>query len=91
LARVDDVEQVDEVELKGRLDDWHQAFMISSWAFLGVAVVGIVEAQLSFEPEFKSTRRRPLPAHLRRATSSRLELEPMAQPGAFGLGLRGRF
>lgn len=74
-----------------RLDNWHLALRASSWAFAGVAALGILEAQLSFVPEFRRLRVRP-PSELppRRA---RLELKPSvsAGSGTLDFGISGRF
>lgn len=78
--------------INGRLDDWHTAIEITSYAWLGVTVIGIVEAQLSFVPEQHKTRRRPLPAELR-PQSSAVRWVPSAVPvpGGALLGVSGRF
>jgi hypothetical protein len=65
------------------LHNWHTALWASSYAWLGVSVIGIVEAQLSFVPERRNTQKKPLP----------VELRPMAEatPGGAVFGLRGSF
>ena len=68
--------------------------VISSWSFLGVAALGVLEAQLSFVPEFRDTRKKALPADLRRPNDApALSLTPLAFPTNRGmeLGVFGRF
>jgi hypothetical protein len=79
-------------EVSTRLHDWHLALTLSSYSLIGVAALGILEAQVSFVPEVRSVRERPLPAHLRRS-ASKLELLPelAASPEGFSVGLRGAF
>jgi len=75
-----------------RIDNWYTALNYSSYAWLGVSLIGILEAQLSFVPEQRQVRKRPLPPELRPQTSS-LRLVPNAIPvqGGAVLGLSGRF
>ena len=77
---------------KGRIDDWYTAFRYSSYAWLGVSLIGILEAQLSFVPEQRQIRRRALPPELRPETSS-VRVVPTAAPvpGGAVLGVSGRF
>ncbi len=74
------------------LHNWRTALEYSSYAWLGVSIIGIVEAELMFVPEKRLIRRRALPPELRPQSSS-LELRPdaMAVPGGAVLGLSGRF
>lgn len=64
---------------------------ISSYGFLGVAVLGIIEAQLSFVPERIEKRRRNLPQDLLQEDgeneSARLRLTPALLPTPHGLGV----
>lgn len=78
--------------IQGTLADWKSALAYSSYAWLGVSLIGIVEAQLSFVPERRQVRKRPLPPDLRPESSS-LELLPSASPipGGAVFGLSGRF
>ena len=81
-------------EINQRLEDWNLALQISSYGFIGVAVLGIVEAQLSFKPEFRETRRRPLPRHLDtlgRPSAFRIAPSVGTLPGGAQLGLRALF
>jgi hypothetical protein len=82
------------VEVNQRLEDWQLALEISTYGFIAVAVLGIVEAQLSFEPEFRETRPRRLPRHLDTlGTPSAFRITPSAGPlpGGAQLGVRGLF
>jgi hypothetical protein len=81
-------------EINQRLEDWNLALQITSYGFIGVAVLGIVEAQLSFKPEFRETRRRPLPRHLDTlGTPSAFRITPNVGPlpGGAQLGIRALF
>jgi hypothetical protein len=77
---------------KPRIDNWYSALNYSSYAWLGVSLVGILEAQLSFVPEDRKLRKRPLPPELRPTTSS-LRVVPNAAPvqGGAVFGVSGRF
>jgi hypothetical protein len=44
-----------------RLDDWHLALTLSSYAFVGATALGILQAQLAFVPEVRVVRERKLP------------------------------
>ncbi|HTQ07889.1 MAG TPA: hypothetical protein VMI54_28750 [Polyangiaceae bacterium] len=44
-----------------RLTNWHLALTGTTYALLGVAALGMVEAEASFVPEVKRIRERPLP------------------------------
>jgi hypothetical protein len=71
---------------------WYTLFQVNSYSFLAVYALGVLEAQLSFVPEFRETRVRPLPPKLRR-NSSTLELRPDVTAGPDGavLGISGKF
>ncbi|HET7543487.1 MAG TPA: hypothetical protein VFK05_26620 [Polyangiaceae bacterium] len=75
-----------------RNQNWKTALEYSSYAWLGVSLIGIIEAQISFVPEQRTIRKRPLPPELRPETSS-LRLRPNAEPvpGGAVFGLRGTF
>jgi hypothetical protein len=73
-----------------RLEAWHLVLQSSSWAFIGVAAVGILEAQLSFVPEFRRVRRRP-PSELPRRISLELSPSVTAGKGSLDFGVSGRF
>jgi hypothetical protein len=75
------------------LKTWNTLLDVSAWAFVGVAALGITEAQLSFVPERREERKRPIPPSLRRKETSTLRVLPnlRADPHGFSLGLSGRF
>ncbi|MEI9940671.1 MAG: hypothetical protein WDO69_25945 [Pseudomonadota bacterium] len=75
-----------------RINDWKTAFDYSSYAWLGVSLIGIIEAQLSFVPEERHIRKRDLPPELRPQTSF-LRVVPNAAPvpGGAVIGVSGRF
>lgn len=77
---------------KARIDNWNSALDYSAYAWLGVSLLGILEAQLSFVPEQRQVQKRDLPPELRPQTSS-LRLAPNAAPvpGGAVLGISGRF
>ena len=52
------------------LETWNTLLDVSAWGFLGVAALGVLEAQLWFVPEVREIRRRPLPPELVRRESS---------------------
>ncbi|MET0790702.1 MAG: hypothetical protein ABW061_04215 [Polyangiaceae bacterium] len=81
-----------EQSINGTLSDWNTALLYSSYAWLGVSVIGIVQAQLAFVPEQRQIRKRALPPELRPETSG-LSLMPSAIPvtGGAVFGLSGRF
>jgi hypothetical protein len=71
-------------------EDWRLVLTLSSYTLLGVAAVGIAEAQLNFVPEVRTVRERPLP----KVTSGvELRVAPGVLPDFSGaaLDLRGRF
>jgi hypothetical protein len=70
--------------------------IFSTWGFLAVAVGGVVQAQIAFQPEFREIKRRPLPKELRpapRTAEQQTSVRPTAipLPGGLGLGVAGRF
>lgn len=77
---------------QARIEDWYTALNYSSYAWLGVSLLGILEAQLSFVPEQRQVRKRDLPPELRPQTSF-LRVAPHAAPvpGGAVLGVSGRF
>ncbi len=82
-----------ETDAEERKQNWHLAGRISSWAFLGLAAIGITEAQVSFVPEVREVRRRPLPAAPQVPPAARVEVSPSvaATPDGMLLGVHGRF
>ena len=75
------------------LKTWNTLLDVSAWAFVGVAALGIAEAELSFVPERREERKRPIPPSLRRKETSRVRVIPnlRADPHGFSLGVSGRF
>jgi hypothetical protein len=65
------------------LHTWYTAMKISSYSWLGVSLIGIVEAQISFVPEARRVQKRPLPVELRPSAE--------AVPGGAVFGLSGKF
>jgi hypothetical protein len=88
---------VDTDRLNSTLGNVRLMWNISAWALVGLAAVGVAEAELNFVPEFRQTRRRELPPNLRPEAASkkpaaRLSVEPFSPAaGGAGLGLVGRF
>jgi len=77
---------------KTRNDNWKTALDYSSYAWLGVSLIGILEAQLSFVPEQRQVRKRDLPPELRPEKPSP-SVTPNAAPvqGGAVFGVSGRF
>ena len=75
-----------------KLHDWYSGLEYSAYSWLGVSLIGIVEAQLMFTPEQRQIRKRALPAALRPESSS-FSIMPSAAPvpGGAVLGVSGRF
>jgi hypothetical protein len=73
------------------VETWYTLFEVSSYSFLAVAALGVLEAQLSFVPEFREVRPRPLPPKLRRLPA--LRVKPGVAAGEDGVlfGLSGTF
>lgn len=94
-AKSDDEPPPDPVDLNAKLSTAHQVVVLSSWAFVAVAAVGVFQAQAAYVPEFREERRRPLPKELRRppAEPSKVSVTPIAAPAPGGgtLGVFGRF
>ena len=77
-------------DVNERLDDWHLALTLSTYGLLGVAALGIGEAQLSFVPEVRTVRERALPEAPK---PSGVSVTPRVSggPGKFELGVAGTF
>lgn len=67
----------------------YDVFVGSTWGFIGVASLGILHAQLTFVPEFRSTVPRQLPDRLKPASDT--SVAPLLAPGVAGVGVSGRF
>jgi hypothetical protein len=75
------------------LETWNTLLDVSAWGFIGVAALGIVEAQLSFVPERREIRRRPIPPELRRKENAGIRIAPnlRANERSLVLGVTGLF
>ena len=78
-------------DVNARLDDWHLALTLSTYGLLGVAALGIGEAQLSFVPEIRTVRERPLPKMPGPATGLTVAPRVSGGPGKLELGVSGTF
>lgn len=72
-------------------DDWGVVKRLSLWGFAALAVGGIVEAHLSFVPEFRETRSRPLPPELAPPKPVEVSALPYADATGGGIDVVGRF
>ncbi len=77
-------------DVNDRLSDWHLALELSTYGLLAVAALGITEAQVSFVPEVRTVRERPLP---KAPPPGAVVLTPRVAggPGKVELGIMGRF
>jgi hypothetical protein len=78
-------------DVNGRLQDWHAALMLSSYAWLGVSLLGIAEGQISFVPEVKRVRDRPLPKVATDRASVVVRPDVSFGPDELKLGVTGAF
>ncbi len=86
------VDKADERTVNTTNANWKTALEYSSYAWLGVTAIGIVEAQLAFVPERRQVRKRPLPVELRPETSQvRVLPSAVPVPGGAVFGISGRF
>jgi hypothetical protein len=74
-----------------RLNDWHLALTLSSYSFIGVAALGILQAQLAFVPEVRVVRERKLPDLPQGGAKPTVTPEVSAGPDRVFLGVRGTF
>ena len=77
-------------ELTTKLHRAQTTLIVSSYAWLGVAALGIAHAELSFVPQFREQRPRTLPRELR-AERARLAPTFGAGPKGAQIGVRGVF
>lgn len=85
-------EQMKNPENNAVLQTWHSLLVVSSYGFLGVAAAGILQAQLSFVPEVREERYRPLPARLRKySTAGQLRAGFAADADSVYVGVSGKF
>ncbi len=92
-------------DLERNTDAAYTTLVVTSWSFVGVALLGVIEANLNYVPERRETRRRPLPKELEaavpeepsRAGAPRVTptLAPVSSRGAtpdgLYLGVSGQF
>jgi hypothetical protein len=78
-------------DVNGRLKDWHQALTLTTYGFLGIAVLGIVEGQISFVPEVKRIRQRLLPKQPKEQAAVSVRPDVSFGPGDVKLGVTGSF
>jgi hypothetical protein len=97
-AKADDnLSAAETRELNTKVDTAHQVLVVSSWGFVGVALAGVIQAQLAYVPEFRSTRMRNLPPDLRpppqAPPKNGARIRPSAVPtkNGFSLGISGSF
>jgi hypothetical protein len=85
---------VDEEQQQSQQSAWGYARTISFWGFAALALGGVLQANLEYVPEFRETRKRPLPPELetpspRKAAS--LMYLPYADAHGAGLNVVGSF
>jgi hypothetical protein len=86
---------VDEEQVNRAQNAWGTVRDVSFWAFAGLAVGGVIQAQVEFVPEFREVRQRPLPKSLAPAAAMSkpqvVSYAPYATPDGGGLSVFGRF
>jgi hypothetical protein len=80
-----------QADVNGRLQDWHLALTITSYTWLGVSLLGVAEAQLSFVPEVKRVRERPAPKVAAERAAVVVRPDVSFGPGELKLGVTGAF
>jgi hypothetical protein len=78
-------------DVNNRLSDWHLAMTITSWTWIGVSALGIAEAQLSFVPEVRRVRERPLPKLPTERAAVAVRPEVSFGAGDLKVGVSGTF
>lgn len=86
-------------DITARADTAQLVQTISGYSLLGIGLIGIAEAHLSFVPEVRLERKRDLPEHLKlvpvKAAPAQpaisLSLMPWAAPGVAGATMSGAF
>jgi hypothetical protein len=74
------------------LRTWHTLLTVSSYSFIGVAAVGILQAQLAFVPEVREERPRSLPDRLKSAKAAKAFVPNIsAGPNQVFVGFSGSF
>ena len=85
---------VNEASYQQTQEVWGTARTLSFWGFAALAAGGILHAQLGFVPEFKETRRRPLPRALTPSTKAKateVGAAPYFDQTGGGITVMGRF
>lgn len=90
---------VDEEQVNRAQNAWGTVRDVSFWGFAGLAVAGVIQAQIEFVPEFREVRQRQLPKNLAPAPAPTkagkagvdVSYAPYATPTGGGLSLFGRF
>jgi hypothetical protein len=85
---------VNEESYQQTQEAWGTARTLSFWGFAALAAGGILHAQLEFVPEFKDTRRRPLPPSLAPSTKRKpaeVGAAPYFDQTGGGITVMGRF
>jgi hypothetical protein len=88
---------VDESTQQENIATWRTVKIGAFWTFAALAVGGVVQAQLEFVPEFRETRRRPLPPALApssprpAAKGASVSALPYVERDGGGLAVFGRF
>ncbi len=86
-------ETIDDVALSEDVRTLSNVATAAGWGFVGVSLLGVLQAQLGFVPSHTDVRYTPLPRGLTRARAAPLSVVPTAQVGVGGgsIGLSGRF
>jgi hypothetical protein len=86
---------VDEEQQQSQQSSWGYARTISFWGFAGLALGGVLQANLEYVPEFRETRKRRLPPELEAPPPARKAASVMYVPYAdqhgAGLNVVGSF
>jgi hypothetical protein len=85
---------VDEEQQQSQQAAWGYARTISFWAFAGLALGGVLQANLEYVPEFRETRKRRLPPELEAPPPRKvgsIHYLPYADPHGAGLNVVGSF
>jgi hypothetical protein len=74
-----------------RARNWFLALRLTTYGFIGTHVLGVAEAQLSFVPQVRTVRTRPLPKLPGDKQALRIVPDVAVGSDAFSLGVRGTF
>lgn len=78
-------------DVNSRLQNWYLAMNLSTYTLLGVAALGIIEGQISFVPEVRHVRERPLPKLPKNQPAWLLVPDVAVGPHDWHVGVRGAF